>query len=179
MIPKHLLSFAVSTLVCSAGLVTVARIPNAAPAAAPASTGALGDFLWGLGLSGVWVSDVAPQGFPALQAVTCFHADGTYTTAQSTDFTPGDFSTMINGAWDRTGARKIRLRDLHMNFDSANAHQYWFRSTFDMDFAHDLRSATYTGTTDLFLAAQDPLDPNAQPIFSIPFTGTTRRMQVQ
>ena len=32
------------------------------------------------------------------------------------------------------------------------------------------------GSTDLFLPTQNPLDPTAGPIFSVPFTGTTQRM---
>lgn len=108
--------------------------------------------------------------FPELGTFT---ADGSYVLTHAASF--GDhpaaaFLSPEHGAWRQTGPRQVASRSLSLAFGDDGTH---FATT-RVDVVWDFDDASFTSgiltllSTDIFLAGQDPLDPDEEPFLSFP-----------
>lgn len=166
------------------GIVAVVLLGLATSGARPASGGdGLGINAFAKRAAGSYLAMVTcdvtgPRVFPFL---VTFGADGTYVSEDSSDAgdnPPGQLASGLRGNWVQTGRRELALSAIDLEFGPGGVHVAYltWNATVRMD--PDFDGFTWQGQAPIFLADQDPLDPNAEPIDQLECGGTARRIPI-
>ena len=105
---------------------------------------------------------------------------GTVTSAETNDFgggiLPQEFQTGNYGLWEQTGPRQVTLTWMHFTFDETGVHIFTNVGKVVADFDAGLEVGSGLGAAKVYLASQDPLDPNEPPALTTNVTASFRRV---
>jgi hypothetical protein len=108
-------------------------------------------------------------------------ADGTYVsedTSDAGDNLPEQLASDLRGNWVQTGRYELALSAVDLEFTRAGVHAGYLTWHATGWLNRDFDEITYRGRAPVFLADQDPLDPNAVPILVLQCGGAARRIPV-
>ena len=111
-------------------------------------------------------------GFDAFQQLINLNLGGTAIASDVDELDDGP----AFGIWRRTGPHQLSSKFLLLDYDADGVLQTVQRVTGSSTGSAQNNLETSSGIIEVFLPFQDPTDPDAEPIQTVPFTGTATRL---
>jgi hypothetical protein len=128
-------------------------------------------------VAGSYLEDLTVEGVPfPLKAMNTLGADGTFSSEDVFAFGlhSGGFNSDHRGTWRRSGRREVTFNSVAFLFDSNGMLTGLARLHGTMRFERGFAAFSAEGVNEIFGVGDDPLDPEAVPFLSFPFTATGR-----
>ena len=133
-------------------------------------------------VAGSYLMDLTVEGFGALKVLVTLGADCTVSSEDTSDygvfsaFGGPSFESDNRGAWKRSGWRKVTFNAIGFSYDSDGGLIGINRLSATMSFERGFATFSCEGVHDFFGPADDPLDPDTEPLELIPWTATGQRI---
>ena len=141
----------------------------------------LGNEAFARRVAGSYLMDLAAMGMN-LKVLVTLGADGTFSSEDTSDkgLLSGAggpaFESDNRGAWRRSGRYEVTFNAIGFSYGADGSLVGVGRLSGKLKSSKCFGTLSAEGQHDVFLGDQDPLDPDAEPSLSIPWTATARRI---